>query len=33
MNLADAEIERLYAYPSIDRPWVRSNFVATLDGA
>ena len=33
MSLDDAEIERLYAYPSTDRPWVRSNFVATIDGA
>jgi len=31
--LDDAEIERLYACPTIDRPWVRTNFVATLDGA
>lgn len=28
-----AELERLYAYPSSDRPWVRTNFVSTLDGA
>lgn len=28
-----AELERLYAYPVGDRPWVRSNFVTTLDGA
>lgn len=28
-----AELERLYAYPDIDRPWVRTNFVTTLDGA
>jgi riboflavin biosynthesis pyrimidine reductase len=33
MDLDDAEIERLYAYPVSDRPWVRSNFVATIDGA
>ncbi|MET0822019.1 MAG: dihydrofolate reductase family protein [Aeromicrobium sp.] len=33
MPLDDAEIERLYAYPATDRPWVRSNFVATVDGA
>ena len=33
MTLDDTEIERLYAYPTIDRPWVRSNFVATIDGA
>jgi riboflavin biosynthesis pyrimidine reductase len=23
----------LYAFPDIDRPWLRTNFVATLDGA
>lgn len=28
-----AELERLYAYPDADRPWVRTNFVSTLDGA
>jgi riboflavin biosynthesis pyrimidine reductase len=28
-----AELERLYAYPVSDRPWVRTNFVSTLDGA
>lgn len=28
-----AELERLYAYPDLDRPWIRTNFVATLDGA
>ncbi|MCD9198246.1 pyrimidine reductase family protein [Aeromicrobium wangtongii] len=33
MSLDDAEIERLYAYPDTGRPWVRTNFVATLDGA
>jgi riboflavin biosynthesis pyrimidine reductase len=33
MPLDDAEIARLYAYPIADRPWVRSNFVATIDGA
>jgi riboflavin biosynthesis pyrimidine reductase len=33
MDLADADIERLYAYPSGDRQWVRTNFVATIDGA
>lgn len=27
------ELERLYAYPETDRPWLRVNFVATLDGA
>lgn len=31
--LDDAEIERLYAYPASTRPWLRTNFVATLDGA
>ena len=36
---ADAELERLYAYPvshavrDAGRPWVRTNFVATIDGA
>lgn len=34
MDLDDAEIERLYAYPTTTgRPWVRTNFVATVDGA
>ncbi|MCL8251036.1 dihydrofolate reductase family protein [Aeromicrobium fastidiosum] len=33
MDLDDAEIARLYAYPATDRPWVRTNFVATVDGA
>jgi riboflavin biosynthesis pyrimidine reductase len=33
MPLDDTEIARMYAYPSTDRPWVRSNFVATIDGA
>lgn len=23
----------LYAYPEVDRPWVRTNFVSTVDGA
>ena len=23
----------LYAFPDIDRPWLRTNFVTTLDGA
>jgi riboflavin biosynthesis pyrimidine reductase len=32
MSLDDAEIRRLYAYPDSPRPWVRTNFVATLDG-
>ncbi|MET0448893.1 MAG: dihydrofolate reductase family protein [Aeromicrobium sp.] len=33
MQLTDADIERLYAYPTTERPWVRTNFVATIDGA
>lgn len=33
MNPDDAEIERLYAYPDLSRPWVRATFVATIDGA
>jgi riboflavin biosynthesis pyrimidine reductase len=33
MDLDEAEIERLYAYPAAGRPWLRTNFVATLDGA
>jgi riboflavin biosynthesis pyrimidine reductase len=33
MTLDGAELERLYAYPASDRPWVRTNFVSTLDGA
>jgi len=33
MDLDVAEIARLYAYPATDRPWVRTNFVATVDGA
>lgn len=33
MTLDAAELERLYAYPAGDRPWVRTNFVSTLDGA
>lgn len=31
--LDDLELARLYAYPDRDEPWVRTNFVATLDGA
>lgn len=27
------ELERLYAYPDVDRPWVRTNFVASVDGS
>jgi riboflavin biosynthesis pyrimidine reductase len=33
MTLDDGELERLYAYPPTDRPWVRTTFVSTLDGA
>lgn len=33
MTLDTGELEHLYAYPATDRPWVRSNFVSTLDGA
>ena len=33
MTLDASELERLYAYPASDRPWVRTNFVSTLDGA
>jgi riboflavin biosynthesis pyrimidine reductase len=33
MTLDAGELERLYAYPSSDRPWVRTTFVSTLDGA
>lgn len=33
MDLDVAQIERLYAYPEAGRPWVRTNFVATVDGA
>lgn len=33
MTLDAEELERLYAYPASDRPWVRTNFVTTLDGA
>ncbi|AXT85614.1 hypothetical protein C6I20_10690 [Aeromicrobium sp. A1-2] len=33
MTLDVDEIERLYAYPATERPWVRTNFVSTLDGA
>lgn len=33
MTLDADELERLYAYPASDRPWVRTNFVSTLDGA
>lgn len=33
MQPDDAELRRLYAYPESSRPWVRTNFVSTLDGA
>lgn len=33
MTLDSGELERLYAYPATERPWVRTNFVSTLDGA
>lgn len=33
MTLDTGELERLYAYPTSDRPWVRTNFVSSLDGA
>ena len=33
MTLDAGELERLYAYPASERPWVRTNFVSTLDGA
>lgn len=33
MTLDAGELERLYAYPPTDRPWVRTVFVSTLDGA
>lgn len=32
--MEDDDLAELYAYPAdLDRPWVRTNFVATLDGA
>lgn len=33
MQPDEAELRRLYAYPDVSRPWVRTNFVSTLDGA
>jgi riboflavin biosynthesis pyrimidine reductase len=33
MTPDDRDLERLYARPAVDRPWVRMNFVSTLDGA
>ncbi len=33
-TIEDDDLAELYAYPAdLDRPWVRANFVATLDGA
>jgi riboflavin biosynthesis pyrimidine reductase len=32
-TVGDAALEVLYAYPAGERPWVRANMVATLDGA
>lgn len=32
-DLADVDLEALYAYPDAGRPWVRTDFVATVDGA
>jgi len=33
-QIEDDDLAELYAYPAdLDRPWVRANFVATLDGA
>jgi riboflavin-specific deaminase-like protein len=32
-ELSDPELERLYAFPETDRPWVCVNFVASADGA
>lgn len=28
-----SDLERLYAHPDVGRPWVRTNFVSTVDGA
>ncbi len=33
MDLDLAALAESYAYPLIDRPWLRTNFVSTLDGA
>lgn len=33
MDLDLGALERSYAYPSTGRPWLRTNFVSTLDGA
>ncbi len=32
-SLQDDDLHQLYAYPDVDRPWLRVNFVTTLDGA
>ena len=33
-QIEDDDLAELYAYPAdLDRPWVRANFVSTLDGA
>lgn len=33
-DIEDDDLAELYAYPAdLDRPWVRANFVSTLDGA
>jgi riboflavin biosynthesis pyrimidine reductase len=33
MGIDPALDPALYAFPDVDRPWLRTNFVATLDGA
>lgn len=33
MDLDIAAFEKLYAYPPTSEPWIRTNFVSTLDGA
>lgn len=33
MDLDLRDLEEKYAYPADGRPWIRSNFVSTLDGA
>lgn len=33
MDLDLCSLEEMYAYPPTTRPWIRSNFVSTLDGA
>lgn len=33
MDLDLRELEDRYAYPRPDRPWIRTNFITTLDGA